>query len=157
MRVVAGILSIAVAVLVANPAEARRGHHHRDHHRVTTLHKTSISHRSSFGAGRKHGALKVHRARRAAGTHGRPSAWCGWWLGNHLGMADRRLWVARNWAQVGHNIGKPQVGVVVVWRHHVGLITGRVGDQWIVKSGNDGRRVRERPRSIARAIAFRAV
>ena len=107
---------------------------------------------------RTHATLKLHRARRAAaGTHGRPRAWCGWWLGRHLGMADRRLWLARNWAQVGRNIGKPRVGAVVVWRHHVGVITGRAGDQWIVKSGNDDGRVRERPRSIARAIAFREV
>jgi hypothetical protein len=42
-----------------------------------------------------------------------------------------------------------------VWRHHVGIITGRSGNQWIVKSGNDGNTVRERPRSISGAIAFR--
>jgi hypothetical protein len=72
-------------------------------------------------------------------------------------MADRRLWLARNWAQVGQNAGRPQIGAVVVWRHHVGIITGRAGEQWIVKSGNDGRGVRERVRSIAGAIAFRRV
>jgi hypothetical protein len=46
---------------------------------------------------------------------------------------------------------------VVVWPHHVGMITGRTPDgQWIVKSGNDGGGVaRERPRSVAGAIAFR--
>lgn len=88
---------------------------------------------------------------------GRPAAWCGWWLGQHLGMPDRRLWLARNWASVGSNAGGPQIGAVVVWRHHVGIITGRHGNQWVVKSGNDGRRVRERPRSVAGAIAFRRV
>lgn len=88
---------------------------------------------------------------------GRPAAWCGWWLGHHLGMPRRDLWLARNWASVGSNVGQPGVGVVVVWRHHVGIITGRQGNQWIVKSGNDGRRVRERPRSVAGAIAFRRV
>jgi hypothetical protein len=42
---------------------------------------------------------------------------------------------------------------VVVWSHHVGMITGRTaGGQWIVKSGNDGGRVRERPRSVAGAV-----
>jgi hypothetical protein len=46
---------------------------------------------------------------------------------------------------------------MVVWSHHVGMITGRTANgQWIVKSGNDGHRVRERPRSIAGAIAFRS-
>lgn len=88
---------------------------------------------------------------------GRPAAWCGWWLGHHMGMPLRHLWLARNWASVGANAGAPQIGVVVVWRHHVGIITGRQGNQWVVKSGNDGRRVRERPRSVAGAIAFRRV
>jgi hypothetical protein len=88
---------------------------------------------------------------------GRPRAWCGWWLGLHLGMPDRRLWVARNWAAVGSSAGGPQIGAVVVWRHHVGIITGRHGNQWVVKSGNDGRAVRERPRSVTGAIAFRLV
>lgn len=94
---------------------------------------------------------------RVARSGGRPSAWCGWWLGNHLGMNKRDLWLARNWASVGSNAGGPGIGVVVVWRHHVGLITGRSGSGWIVKSGNDGNRVRERVRSISGAIAFRHV
>jgi hypothetical protein len=90
-------------------------------------------------------------------SHGRPSAWCGWWLGQHLGMLSRNLWLARNWRHEGSNAGGPGVGVIVVWAHHVGIITGKHRDQWIVKSGNDGHRVRERPRSVARAIAFRRV
>jgi hypothetical protein len=90
-------------------------------------------------------------------TSGRPSAWCGWYLGQLLGMPARHLWLARNWAKVGSHAGGPGVGVVVVWAHHVGIITGRHGSQWVVKSGNDGRRVRERPRSVARAIAFRRI
>lgn len=88
---------------------------------------------------------------------GRPRAWCGWWLGHHLGMPLRNLWLARNWASVGSRAPGPAPGVVVVWRHHVGIITGRQGNRWVVKSGNDGRRVRERPRSVAGAIAFRRV
>ena len=72
-------------------------------------------------------------------------------------MNNRNLWLARNWASVGNNAGGPRVGAVVVWRHHVGIITGRAGNQWVVKSGNDGHAVRERPRSLAGAIAFRSV
>jgi hypothetical protein len=42
---------------------------------------------------------------------------------------------------------------VVVWSSHVGVITGRTSSgQWVVKSGNDGGRVRERPRSVAGAV-----
>lgn len=95
--------------------------------------------------------------REAKRAVGRPRAWCGWWLGHHLGMPLRHLWLARNWAGVGSNAGGPAPGVVVVWRHHVGIITGRNDKGWIVKSGNDGRAVRERARSIAGAIAFRNV
>lgn len=85
----------------------------------------------------------------------RPRAWCGWQMRQWLGGGPE-LNLARNWARVGQPSGA-QVGAVVVWPHHVGLITGRAGNQWIVKSGNDGHRVRERPRSVAGAIAFRRV
>jgi hypothetical protein len=90
-------------------------------------------------------------------VNGRPSAWCGWWLGHHLGMPLRHLWLARNWRHEGQHAGGPGIGVVVVWPHHVGIITGRDGQRWIVKSGNDGNAVRERPRSVSGAIAFRLV
>lgn len=92
--------------------------------------------------------------REAGRAVGRPAAWCGWWLGHHVGMPLRKLWLARNWAHVG-SPAAPGPGVIVVWRHHVGIITGQRNGQWVVKSGNDGRAVRERPRSIAGAIAFR--
>lgn len=86
----------------------------------------------------------------------RPRAWCGWWMGQQLGKLDPSLWLARNWARVGSAANGPGVGVVVVWAHHVGIITGRAANgEWIVKSGNDGHRVRERPRSLARVIALR--
>ena len=49
--------------------------------------------------------------------------------------------------------GSPQVGAVVVWRHHVGEIVGQASNgQWLVRSGNDGSAVRTRARSIAGAV-----
>jgi hypothetical protein len=84
--------------------------------------------------------------------------WCGIYLGKHLGKPARSLWIARNWAREGTDAGGPAVGAVVVWRHHVGVITGRTPNgMWIVHSGNDGGAVRTRPRSVAGAIAFRWV
>jgi hypothetical protein len=60
--------------------------------------------------------------------------------------------LARNWARWGGPSG-PRVGAVVAWPHHVGLITGQTASgEWIVRSGNDGGRVRERPRSVAGAV-----
>jgi hypothetical protein len=88
----------------------------------------------------------------------RAHAWCGIYLSRHLGKSDRRLALAREWAKEGWNAGGPGIGVVVVWRHHVGIITGQTPDgQWIVHSGNDGGAVRTRARSVAGAIAFRRV
>lgn len=93
---------------------------------------------------------------RHRGHHSLP--WCGIWLSQHLHKTDRRLALAREWATEGHPAGGPGVGVIVVWPHHVGIITGRTeSGEWIVLSGNDGGRVRERPRSVSGAIAFRTV
>jgi hypothetical protein len=81
----------------------------------------------------------------------RPSRWCGWWMRTQFGGGPQYN-LARNWAHWGRASG-PRVGAVVVWSHHVGLITGRTASgEWIVKSGNDGGRVRERPRSVAGAV-----
>jgi hypothetical protein len=60
--------------------------------------------------------------------------------------------VAWNWSKWGSPSG-PQVGAVVVWRHHVGEIVGRAANgQWMVRSGNDGGAVRTRARSVSGAV-----
>ncbi|HUI94357.1 MAG TPA: hypothetical protein VLX44_01265 [Xanthobacteraceae bacterium] len=87
---------------------------------------------------------------------GRPHAWCGWYARSLVGQDPGPSFnLARNWAHWGH-ASSPGVGVMVVWSHHVGMITGRTASgEWIVKSGNDGHAVRERARSLGGAIAFR--
>ncbi len=86
-----------------------------------------------------------------AGVGPRPGKWCGWWMRTQLGGGPH-LNVAWNWRNYGRATS-PQVGAVVVWRHHVGMITGRTADgRWIVKSGNDGGKVRERARSVKGAV-----
>jgi hypothetical protein len=93
----------------------------------------------------------------AARWTAKPRAWCGWWLARQKGIRDARLNLARNWAHLYGSPSRPRPGAVVVWRHHVGELVSHVsGNVWIVRSGNDGNAVRERPRSIAGAIAFRA-
>jgi len=62
--------------------------------------------------------------------------------------------LARSWARWGQP-GPAGVGAVVVWSHHVGKIVGQENGMWVIQSGNDGRAVRTRPRSIAGAIAVR--
>jgi hypothetical protein len=86
---------------------------------------------------------------------GRPSAWCGWEMRQLVsGDPGPSFNLARNWAHWGQ-AGPAGVGAVVVWSHHVGKIVGLEGGEWIIESGNDGNRVRTRPRSIAGAIAIR--
>ncbi len=81
----------------------------------------------------------------------RPRKWCGWWMRTQKGGGPKYN-VAWNWRHYGRPTS-PQVGAIVVWRHHVGIITGRASNgRWIVKSGNDGGRVRERARSVRGAI-----
>jgi hypothetical protein len=144
------LLFAGVIAFSPTDANARPHNHHPSVHRATQAHR--VDYRMH-----RRGKHVAHRSRaHVARAGGRPRAWCGWWLGNHLGIANRNLWLARNWASIGRR-AHPGIGVVVVWRHHVGIITGRAGSKWIVKSGNDGNAVRERPRSIAGAIAFRGV
>ena len=86
----------------------------------------------------------------------RPHAWCGYWMRHYLGVANRDGNLARWWARYGSNAGGPAIGAIVVWYHHVGIITGRTNaGGWLIKSGNDGGAVRERERSLRGAIAFR--
>lgn len=87
---------------------------------------------------------------------GAPSAWCGFWLGRHLGMLSRNLWLARNWASVGAPSSRV-VGAIAVWKHHVGVITEISANRIKVLSGNDGHRVRNRWRSGGGVIAYRRV
>jgi hypothetical protein len=83
-------------------------------------------------------------------------AWCGCWLRHHLGLSDVRLNLARAWATIG-SAATPAIGVIVVWAHHVGIITGHDGSNWIVTSGNAGnsRHALTQSRSLRGAIAFR--
>jgi hypothetical protein len=100
-----------------------------------------------------HQARSVHWT----GPDIRPAAWCGWYMRQIFHVADRSYNWAPNWAQWGHASLGPQVGAVVVWTYHVGLIAGGPDQhgRWLVRSGNDGNAVRTRYLSIAKAIAFR--
>ena len=86
-----------------------------------------------------------------SGAGPRPRQWCGWWMRTQRG-GPPELNVAWNWSRWGRS-SAPQVGAVVVWRHHVGEIVGRASNgKWLVRSGNDGGRVRTRARSVSGAV-----
>ncbi len=98
------------------------------------------------------GLLALSGADVAQARDGRPSQWCGWWMRTQLGGGPEYN-RADNWMHWGSRASGPQVGAVVVWPHHVGIITGQTASgKWIVKSGNDGGAVRERARSVSGAV-----
>ena len=161
------VVAFALACAIATPAFAR---HHRTHVHVTrNTGQIECTHlgcgpasQSSASAGFSSSAARTAFAYAPPVTSGivrggdpRPRSWCGWWLRHYLGVSDRALNLARNWARYGSPAGGPTVGAIVVWRSHVVIITGSTGSGWIVKSGNDDHAVRERERSLRGVIAFR--
>lgn len=130
-------------------ATSRRAHSRKAHSRTSRRH-ASRSRRGSYRHARRYrGGERV--ASYHSGVGPRPGRWCGWYMRTRRGGGPEYN-VAWNWRKYGSASG-PQVGAVVVWRHHVGEITGRTADgRWIVRSGNDGGRVRERARSVAGAV-----
>lgn len=141
------LMAAALALgLVSAPAAARP--HHHPHHHSHHHHQHDRRHVVSGHAGAIAG--------RPAACAGIP--WCGCWLRLRFGIADARLNLARAWASVGSAASGPAAGVVVVWRHHVGVITENLGNGLIrVLSGNDGHAVRNRVRTTRGIIAYRNI
>jgi hypothetical protein len=142
-------------------AERRYAHRQYSYRRSSSRYAYRSNVRRGYGYSRYAYRGQVHRqyaqrrysGRRyaSAGAGGRPRAWCGWWMRTQLGGGPEYN-LAANWRNYGRPSG-PRVGAVVVWPHHVGMITGRsASGQWIVKSGNDGNAVRERAMSVAGAV-----
>jgi len=147
---------LAACFAAAAPAQTSPHRHHHDRHAAHhRLHEHRVASKSHHG---KLAAI-LHRVKTVhwSGPDIRPTAWCGWYMRQIFHVADRSYNWAPNWAQWGHASFGPQVGAVVVWTYHVGLIAGGPDKQgrWLVKSGNDGNAVRTRYLSIAKAIAFR--
>lgn len=80
----------------------------------------------------------------SSSAEARPAKWCGWYMRQVVGISDTRYNLARTWYKYGRPTS-PRVGAVVVWPHHVGIIVGKTHKgQWLVKSGNDGGKVKTR-------------
>jgi len=154
------IAAIIFALLTATFSTQAQARHHYHHNKVAITKATGCVFDNN---GHRTCQTTFERASEVPGASHfisfsndpRPRAWCGWWMRHELGVADRAYNLARHWAEYGSSAHGPAVGTIVVWPHHVGLVTGRTESGWIVKSGNDGREVRERERSLRGAIAFR--
>lgn len=138
-------------------SQGRRYTHRQYSYRTYAYRGGESHHRTAYRKGvHRHYAQRSYGSRTFASAGGsgvgpRPRAWCGWWMRTQLGGGPEYN-LAANWRNYGRP-SPPQVGAVVVWPHHVGIITGQASNgKWIVKSGNDGGRVRERAQSIAGAV-----
>jgi hypothetical protein len=70
---------------------------------------------------------------------GCPHAYCGCGLRKYLGLSDKRLNLARNWARLFPHETAPRAGLAAVRSGHVMYIEGRSNDgQWIVRDYNSG-------------------
>ena len=127
----------------------QRNYRSRKGYRSNRNYRETVKTRSARKSAR--GTIRSYPVTASRGVGPRPRQWCGWWMRTQRGGGPE-LNVAWNWSRWGRPSG-PQIGAVVVWRHHVGEIVGRAANgQWLVRSGNDGGRVRTRARSVAGAV-----
>lgn len=101
------------------------------------------------------GSFLVDEARRFLG--GNPTGWSHDWCAHFLNtLTGHRGDAAISYASWGRP--SPVVpGAVIVYAHHVAVVTQVLGSGRVVAiSGNDGHRVRERPRSLRGVVAVRA-
>lgn len=121
----------------------------------------------SHGSVHRH-ILLAHRGVHRGYQDGRPSAWCGWQMRQWFGGGSEYN-LAAQWAHRGSSVRPEEFRgggvIVVVWPHHVGYITSKLDKpykdrhgnlvEYTVKSGNDGHTIKDRPRTLAGAIAIR--
>jgi len=68
-----------------------------------------------------------------------PHSYCGCGLRKYLGLEDKRLNLASNWARLFPRESGPRAGLAAVRSGHVMYIEGAAGDgQWLVRDYNSG-------------------
>lgn len=169
--IVGASLTLAI-VLTTSPAHAKRHglrtHHHSQSHTYARRHfknvrrhyreQPQIERANESYASTELGSIMA-RYLGTNPTHMRRS-----WCGEFMGMAARAAGhqppvgyaLARNWSHAGMAASGPEPGVVMVMRHHVGIVLANLGGgRVLVRSGNHGRRVGDGIYSAQRAIAWR--
>lgn len=155
MKLTTLAMAVVATVALGHSAQARSSHRPHGHYRIEARrHVFARYHLARRSYRRRFEEAQDYTPRRGS-LGGRPRAWCGWEMRQLVSSDPGPSYnLARNWAHWGH-AGAAGVGAVVVWPHHVGKIVGRENGMWVVESGNDGHRLRTRPRSIAGVIAVR--
>jgi len=150
--------ALLLAAVLTQPAIAQHRHHHHHSNRHVGLRGdagckfTNDGRRQCGGSvGRGRRALRLdangNRVARVSGQgtiiggrpDGCPHAYCGCGLRKYLGLADKRLNLARNWARLFPRVPGPRTGAAAVRNHHVMYIEGRASNgQWLVRDYNSG-------------------
>lgn len=147
------ILTVFGMLVVLNlPADARPLHHRHSAARATTDSGCDFTNlgRVICGPGAKgtqvvstSGAGVVTMIDQGTIIGSRPSdcphAYCGCGLRKYLGLSDKRLNLASNWAKLFPRASGPAAGVAAVRSGHVMLIESSAGNgQWLVRDYNSG-------------------
>lgn len=138
---------------------ARRAHVSRSYHRRPMQRVAAFQ--SSFAPSRATQSRLVRAAMRHLGSRnftGRRGPWCGFAMSafaREAGLPAIRSGRAIDWRKYGRASGA-RVGAIAVFPHHVGVVTGVVGNKVQIVSGNHGGRVGLGLYSLSRVVAFRA-
>jgi hypothetical protein len=147
LSIVGAPIALLLACLLVHPAEAQ----HRKGHPSSGCTLTNDGRQicgPAYRAGRAR-AMDANGNRVVrmvdAGTiiGGRPAdcprAYCGCGLRKYLGLSDKRLNLASNWARLFPRAPGPRAGLAAVRNHHVMYIEGSAGNgQWLVRDYNSG-------------------
>jgi len=149
--VMAALIAFLLVNLFIQPAAAsHRRHHHVSHQQQMDCVFTNDGRQQCGPAVPAVGPAmdaNGNRSRRVAdaGTiiggrpAGCPSRYCGCGLRMYLGLADKRLNLASNWARLFPHVAGPAAGIAAVRSGHVMYIEGSAGDgQWLVRDYNSG-------------------
>ena len=147
---------VLLLFFVSHPAAARHHHHQRHHHyrisqRATNCTLTNDGRQVCGPTVQAVLAQAIdangNRVARVAdeGTiiggrpDGCPHAYCGCGLRKYLGLADRRLNLASNWARLFPHEAAPRAGLAAVRSGHVMYIESAAGNgQWMIRDYNSG-------------------
>jgi hypothetical protein len=148
---------MVLLLFVSHPASARHQHPNRHHHRyfagqgAAGCVLTNDGRQVCGAATRPVFAQAIdangNRVARAAeeGTiiggrpDGCPHAYCGCGLRKYLGLSDKRLNLASNWARLFSHEAAPRPGLAAVRSGHVMYIESAAGNgQWVLRDYNSG-------------------
>jgi hypothetical protein len=146
--------SIVLLLFVSDPASARHRHHH---HRYLVTQRAGSCTLTNDGRQVCGSAAPTVRAQAVDANGNRvarvadegsviggrpdgcPHAYCGCGLRKFLGLADKRLNLARNWARLFPHEPGPRPGLAAVRSGHVMYIESAAGNgRWVIRDYNSG-------------------